>query len=198
MCHGLSFEYGQRHSQELEGSRALAEHYHLPEHKIISLGFTDLLRSALTDPTVELPEGREPDEMQDIPDSYVPARNTIMLSIAVAYAEIIGADAIFIGVNALDYSGYPDCRPEYIEAFQRMANLATKRAVEGQPITIETPLLHLTKAQIIAKGMELGVPYRHTWSCYRGGEKACGTCDSCVLRLKGFSESGYEDPVEYD
>lgn len=197
-CYALSFEYGQQHSRELDSSRALARHYDLPGHKVVSLAFTDLLTSALTDPDIDLPTGRNTDEMRDIPASYVPARNTIMLSIAVAYAEVIGADAIFIGVNALDYSGYPDCRPEYIEAFQRVANLATKRAVEGDPVTIETPLLHMTKAQIIARGMELGVPYRRTWSCYQGGEKACGVCDSCVLRLKGFREAGVEDPVGYE
>lgn len=197
-CHALSFEYGQQHVGELDSSKELARHYDLPQHKIVPLSFTDLLTSALTDPDIELPAGRDPDDMQDIPASYVPARNTIMLSIAVAYAEVIEADAIFIGVNALDYSGYPDCRPEYIEAFQRMANLATKRAVEGKLITIETPLLHLTKAQIIKKGLELGVPYQHTWSCYQGGERACRVCDSCVLRLKGFSEAGVEDPVEYE
>lgn len=197
-CHALSFEYGQHHFRELDGSRALAGHYCLPGHRIVPLAFTDILTSALTDPNIDLPTGRDPGEMQDIPTSYVPARNTIMLSIAVAYAEVIHADTIYIGVNALDYSGYPDCRSEYIEAFQRMANLATKRAVEGHPLSIQTPLLHLTKAQIVSRGMELGVPYHLTWSCYRGREKACGTCDSCILRLKGFREAGIEDPVEYE
>jgi len=195
--YAISFDYGQRHSRELNQARSLAAHYHVRAHKIIPLSFGSMLRSALTHPDIALPTSRSADEMRDIPVSYVPARNTIMLSIALAYAEVMEADAIFIGVNALDYSGYPDCRPEYIEAFQTMANLATKRGVEGHPITIETPLLHLTKAQIISRGKELGVPYELTWSCYQGGEKACGTCDSCILRLKGFSEAGCEDPIEY-
>jgi 7-cyano-7-deazaguanine synthase len=197
-CYPLSFNYGQRHSRELDQARKLAQYYKVADHAIVPLQLGSLLRSALTDDSVHLPEGREPEAMQDIPDSYVPARNTIMLSISLAYAETIGAGHIFIGVNALDYSGYPDCRPEYIEAFQHLANLATKRAVQGEPVEIVTPLLHLTKAEIIIKGMALEVPYHLTSSCYNGGEKACGVCDSCVLRLKGFKEAGFEDPVEYE
>jgi len=196
-CHALSFSYGQRHSRELDGARKLADHYGIKDHRIIPLDLQGLLLSALTDEGIELPEAREPQDMQDIPSSYVPARNTILLSIALAHAEIVEADAIFIGVNALDYSGYPDCRPEYIDAFQKLANLATKRGVSGEPVTIQTPLIHMTKAEIITKGMELGVPYELTWSCYRGEEKACGNCDSCVLRLKGFTKAGIEDPIEY-
>lgn len=197
-CFILSFEYGQMHSRELDCAKELGEYYKVREHKIIPLTLGSILRSALTDPGIDLPEGRSPGEMQDIPQSYVPARNTIMLSIALAYAEIIEAGHIFIGVNAYDYSGYPDCRPEYIDAFQKLTNLATKRGVEGHPIIIETPLLHLTKARIISRGMQLGVPYDLTWSCYRGGERACGVCDSCILRLKGFKEAGYADPISYE
>jgi len=197
-CHALSFSYGQRHTCELEDARKLAEHFHIRDHRIIPLALEGLLSSALTNESIELPEARVPEDMQDIPASYVPARNTILLSIALAHAEIVEANAIFIGVNALDYSGYPDCRPEYIEAFQTMANLATKRGVSGEPVAIRTPLIHLTKAEIIRKGIELGVPYELTWSCYRGGEKACGRCDSCILRLKGFREAGSEDPLEYE
>ena len=196
-CHALSFDYGQRHRRELDCARALARYYHLPGHEVVPLGFGGLLVSALTDRDVPLPEERGPDMMRDIPSSYVPARNTIMLSIALAHAEVLDADAIFIGVNAVDYSGYPDCRPEYIQAFGHMAALATRRAVEGRPVTIETPLLHLTKGEIISRGISLGVPYHLTWSCYRGGNAACGTCDSCVLRLKGFREAGARDPIHY-
>jgi len=197
-CFLLSFDYGQRHSRELESARKLAEHYGITEHRIVPLKLEGILCSALTDSSVNLPEARSPGEMDDIPSSYVPARNTIMLSIALAYAEVIGAGHIFIGVTSLDYSGYPDCRPEYIEAFRKLANLATKRAVEGSPLEIHTPLLHMTKEEIIRKGMEMGVPYGLTWSCYLGGERACGRCDSCVLRLKGFREAGFTDPLEYE
>ncbi len=207
-CFALSFNYGQRHSREIESARKIAKFFHVKEHRIVNLDLSGILRSALTNQEIELPEGRSPKEMKDIPASYVPARNTIMLSIALAYAEVVDADRIFIGVNALDYSGYPDCRPEYIDAYQRLANLATKRAVEGRPVKIETPLLHMTKAEIIRTGMKLGVPYEFTWSCYRGGiehaegknrvVKACGRCDSCILRLKGFKEAGYRDPLEYE
>lgn len=202
-CFALTFYYGQKHSRELESAMKLAKHFRVREHKIIHLDLSDILQSALTTPKMKLPLGRKPEEMKDIPASYVPARNTIMLSIALAYAEVVEADSIFIGVNSLDYSGYPDCRPEYIQAFQRVANLATKRAVEGKPVRIETPLISMTKAEIIKEGMKSGVPYEHTWSCYSGGSvedktvKACGRCDSCILRLKGFQEAGYKDPLEY-
>ena len=197
-CYTLSFHYGQLHSRELQSAKKLGEYYGVTEHRIVKLRLDEIAQSALLDPEIGLPEGRTSEEMRDIPTSYVPARNTIMLSIGLAYAEVVDADYLFIGVNNLDYSGYPDCRPEYIEAFQKLANLATKRAVEGKPIKIETPLQHLTKAEIIKRGMELGVPYELTWSCYRGGEKACGRCDSCVLRLQGFRDAGYQDPIEYE
>ncbi len=197
-CYALSFSYGQRHDRELESAMKVGKFFDVKEHRIVHLDLGDIVRSALTIGDDPLPEEREPEDMQDIPSSYVPARNTIMLSIALAYAEVVDADSIFIGVNALDYSGYPDCRPEYIEAYQKLANLATKRAIQGKPVTVETPLILMTKAEIIMKGMELGVPYDLTWSCYRGGEKACGRCDSCVLRLKGFREAGFEDPIGYE
>ncbi len=194
--HALSFDYGQRHSRELESAKRIAEHYGV-KHKIIPLDLRSIGGSALTD-DIEVPERNLEDIEKEIPVTYVPARNTILLSYALAYAEVIDADRIYIGVNALDYSGYPDCRPEYIRAFQEVARLGTKRGVEGRPIEIRTPLIHMTKAEIIKRGMELGVPYELTWSCYRGGEKACGRCDSCLLRLKGFMEAGYEDPLEYE
>ncbi len=187
----LSINYGQRNRKELEAAMKIAK-WLGGEHKIIEANLRQIGGSALTD-DIEVPESGE-----GIPVTYVPARNTIFLSFALAYAEVIDADAIFIGVNAVDYSGYPDCRPEYIKAFQHMANLATKRGVEGRPIKIEAPLLYMSKAEIVKKGMELGVPFEKTWSCYREGEKACGRCDSCRLRLKAFKEAGYEDPLEYE
>ncbi len=190
-CYPLSFNYGQRNRKEIEAAKNIAE-WLGGRHKIIEIDMRQIGGSALTD-NIEVPEHGE-----GIPVTYVPARNTIFLSIALAYAEVIDADAIFIGVNAIDYSGYPDCRPEYIEAFQKMANLATKRSVEGKPIKIKAPLLYLSKAEIVKKGYELNVPFEKTWSCYREGEKACGRCDSCRLRLKAFKEAGLEDPIEYE
>jgi 7-cyano-7-deazaguanine synthase len=194
--HALSFDYGQRHSRELESAKKIAKYYNVP-HKIIKLDLRQIGGSALTD-DIEVPERKMDDIKEEIPITYVPARNTILLSIALGYAEVIDADAVFYGANAIDYSGYPDCRPEYVEAFEKCANLGTKRGVEGKPIKIMAPIIHMTKAEIIKKGMELGVPYELTWSCYRGGKKACGRCDSCLLRLKGFMEAGYEDPLEYE
>jgi len=194
--YALSFDYGQMHRRELESARAIAEHYRVKEHIFYRL--ENFGGSALVDSRMEIPSDRSEEEMTDIPASYVPARNTVFLSIALGWAEVLDADAIFIGVNSVDYSGYPDCRPEFIEAYQRMADLATKKSVEGGRIEIRAPLLHMTKAEIIRRGMELGVPYEKTWSCYRGGEKACGRCDSCILRLKGFREAGYRDPIEYE
>ncbi len=194
--YALSFDYGQRHSRELESAKKIARYYKVP-HKIMNVDLRQIGGSALTD-SIEVPE-RELEEIKgEIPVTYVPARNTILLSFALAYAEVIDADAIFYGANAIDYSGYPDCRPEYVEAFERMANLGTKRGVEGKFIKIVAPLINMTKAEIIKRGMKLGVPYELTWSCYRGGERACGRCDSCLLRLKGFMEAGYEDPLEYE
>ena len=193
-CLCLSFSYGQKHNIELNKSKLLAAKYNC-EHKIITLDPTAFQNSALTNSEITVPKSGLTSE---IPATYVPARNTIFLSYALAFAETIGASDIFIGVNALDYSGYPDCRPEYISAYEKMANLATKVGVEGKKLTIQTPLINLTKAEIIMLGNSLDTDYFLTSSCYEPvGEKACGTCDSCRLRLKGFNEAGLKDPIDY-
>lgn len=198
--HALSFSYGQRHSFELEAARRVAESLRVAEHRVAAIDLRVFGGSALTD-DIEVPKGRDSAEMaHGIPVTYVPARNTIFLSFALAWAEVLGANDIFIGVNALDYSGYPDCRPEFIRAFEQMANLATKAGVEGrQRLTIHAPLMQLTKAQIIRRGIELGVDYSLTSSCYDPSPdgKPCGQCDSCFLRRKGFRENGIEDPLPY-
>jgi len=197
--HPLTFNYGQRHEKEVECARRIAEWLD-SEYKIFNINLDQIGGSALTD-EIDIPAGKTIDEIrnsEEIPATYVPVRNTIFLSIALAYAEVVGANSIFIGAHAIDYSGYPDCRPEYFNAFQRMADLATKRGVEGNPVKIEIPLIEMTKTEIIRKGSELGVPFEHTWSCYQGGEKSCGTCDSCIIRLNGFKEVGIEDPIEYE
>jgi 7-cyano-7-deazaguanine synthase len=196
--YALSFSYGQRHVIELEAARRVAAAIGVADHRIAKIDLRVFGGSALTG-DFAVPKGRTADEMShDIPITYVPARNTIFLSFALAWAEVLGASDIFIGVNALDYSGYPDCRPEFIEAFEKMANLATKAGVEGrQALHVHTPLIALTKAEIIRKGIELGVDYGLTSSCYDPGPKGepCGECDSCLLRRKGFRENGIEDPV---
>jgi 7-cyano-7-deazaguanine synthase len=198
--YALSFRYGQRHSAELEAARRVTDHLSVVKHVVATIDLALFGGSALTS-DIPVPKGRDLEAMgHGIPVTYVPARNTIFLSFALAWAEVLGAEDIFIGVNALDYSGYPDCRPEYIEAYQRMADLATAAGVEGrQRITIHTPLLHLTKAEIIRRGMELGVDYSLTSTCYeptlRG--EACGACDACLLRLRGFEEAGLTDPAPY-
>jgi 7-cyano-7-deazaguanine synthase len=198
--YALTFRYGQRHEVEIEAARRIAALYGVARHVVTEIDLRAFGGSALTD-EIEVPKGRELDEMADgIPVTYVPARNTIFLSFALAWAEVIGASDIFIGVNALDYSGYPDCRPEYIEAFQRMADLATKAGVEGrQKLNIHTPLINLTKAQIVQKGIELGVDYSQTVTCYDPTNEgaACGECDACLLRLKGFAENNLSDPAKY-
>jgi 7-cyano-7-deazaguanine synthase len=196
--YALSFSYGQRHAWELEAARRVAAALGAAEHRVASIDLRVFGGSALTD-QIEVPKGRATEEMaQGIPVTYVPARNTIFLSFALAWAEVLGSNDVFIGVNALDYSGYPDCRPEFIEAFEKMANLATKAGVEGrQKLKIHTPLIAMTKAQIIRRGMELGVDYGLTSSCYDpspAGEP-CRQCDSCLLRQKGFHECGIEDPL---
>lgn len=198
-CYALSFSYGQRHSRELQAARSVGESLSLVEHRTIDIDLGRLGGSALTDTAIDVPKGRAEQDMQDIPATYVPARNTIFLSYALAWAEVIGAQAIFIGVNHLDYSGYPDCRPEFIEAFEKMANLATKAGVEGRRIRIEAPLIEMTKAQIIRRGSELGVDYGLTHSCYDpdSSDLACGRCDSCTLRKKGFADAGVPDPTRY-
>jgi 7-cyano-7-deazaguanine synthase len=198
--YSLSFNYGQRHALELEAARSVARELGAKEHLIIDLDLTRIGGSALTDST-PVPKGRAEAEMlQEIPVTYVPARNTIFLSLALAWAEVLGAADIFIGVNAVDYSGYPDCRPEYVAAFERMANLATKAGVEGRlRIRIRTPLISLSKADILRLGHSLGVDYSLTQSCYdpAPGGGACGECDSCLIRKKGFVEAGMADPTRY-
>ena len=194
-CYALSFDYGQRHNAELNAAKTIARHYGVIEHKIMPLGLASIGGSALTDQTIQVPV--EP--QAGIPVTYVPARNTIFLAFALGWAEVLGIHDVFIGVNAVDYSGYPDCRPEFIEAFQFMANLATKVGVEGQQITIHTPLIALSKAEIIRQGIELGIDYALTVSCYAADEqgKACGVCDSCRLRKAGFEGIGVQDPTRY-
>jgi 7-cyano-7-deazaguanine synthase len=198
--YALTFRYGQRHEAEIEAARRIASLFHVAQHVVAEINLRAFGGSALTD-DIAVPKNRALDEMAEgIPVTYVPARNTIFLSFALAWAEVLGASDIFIGVNALDYSGYPDCRPEYIEAFQRMANLATKAGVEGrQRLIIHTPLISLTKAQIVRKGIELGVDYSLTVTCYDPSTDgaACGECDACLLRLKGFTENGMHDPARY-
>jgi 7-cyano-7-deazaguanine synthase len=196
----LSFRYGQRHSVELDSARRVARAFCVEKHLIVDIDLRAIGGSALTD-EIEVPKGRSGDNMaSQIPATYVPARNTIFLSFALAWAEVLNAGDIFVGVNALDYSGYPDCRPEYIEAFERMANLATKAGVEGRSrLKIHTPLIAMTKAEIIKTGIGLGIDYSITHSCYdpAPGGLACGECDSCLLRLKGFAEAGERDPIRY-
>ncbi|MBD1930590.1 MULTISPECIES: 7-cyano-7-deazaguanine synthase QueC [Cyanophyceae] len=196
--YSLAFDYQQRHQRELESSRAIARLAGVVEHQVVTFDLRLWGGSALTDSAIEVPEGRSLDEMnQSIPVTYVPARNTIFLSFALAYAETIQAQRVYIGVNALDYSGYPDCRPDYIQAMQEVFRLGTKQGREGEPVTIITPLINLKKTEIIQLGNQLGVPWEQTWSCYVGGEVACGVCDSCRLRLAAFAELGLEDPLPY-
>ncbi len=198
--YSLSFRYGQRHAIELEAARRVAKALGVKEHLVIDVDIAKIGGSALTG-DMDVPKARSEQEMKkEIPVTYVPARNTIFLSYALAWAEVLGASDIFIGVNAIDYSGYPDCRPEYIEAFEQMANLATRAGVEGKSkINIRTPLIHLSKAEIIRKGTELDVDYSITRSCYDPSPEgnACGECDSCLLRKKGFRETGIPDPTSY-
>ena len=198
--HALSFDYGQRHRAELEAARRVAASLGATEHIVVPIDLRLFGGSALTD-EIAVPKSRSAEEMgRGIPVTYVPARNTIFLSFALAWAEVLATSDIFIGVNAIDYSGYPDCRPEFIRAFERMANLATKAGVEGRTmVRIHTPLIEMSKAEIVRLGKELGVDYQLTHSCYDPDERgrACGSCDSCLLRLKGFRDAGIADPVEY-
>ena len=195
----LSFNYGQRHKKEIDCAKQIASAVKAKKHIIFDVDLSKFGGSSLVDESSNIPEEHDlKDVGKSIPNTYVPARNTVFLSIGLAYAEALDADAVFIGANSVDYSGYPDCRPEYIKAFQAMANLATKRGVEKNPIDIKTPLINLTKAEIIKKGVELNVPFEKTWSCYIGDKKACGKCDSCLLRLKGFKEAGKSDPIKYE
>lgn len=195
-CHTLSFDYGQRHQIELQAAESLSKAYGAASHRVMQMNMAAIGGSALTDQSIAVPiEGVG----ETIPVTYVPARNTIFLSYGLGLAEVLGAQTLFIGVNAVDYSGYPDCRPEYIAAFEKMANLATKSAIEGHPMHIETPLIALTKAQIIQLGVSLGVDYAQTVSCYQADAqgRACGVCDSCRLRKQGFADAGIADPTRY-
>ncbi|MDX2184320.1 MAG: 7-cyano-7-deazaguanine synthase QueC [Gemmatimonadaceae bacterium] len=199
-AHCLSFRYGQRHTAELDAAVRVATRYGATEHRIAEIDLRAFGGSALTDDSIAVPKDRNAEEMATgIPVTYVPARNTIFLSFALGWAEVLGARDIFIGVNALDYSGYPDCRPEFIAAFERVANLATRAGVEGQSLTVHTPLIARTKAQIIQLGLSLGVDYAETTSCYDAAPDgaACGECDACLLRARGFAEAGVADPTRY-
>ncbi len=194
-CYALSFRYGQRHTSELIASEKIARTAQVEKHHIVDLDLSLFENSALTNHQLDIPT----DSTNDIPITYVPARNTIFLSIAMGWAEVLGANSIFIGVNALDYSGYPDCRPEFIDAFQAMSDLATKVGVEGRGVKIEAPLINMTKAEIIKKGMSLGIDYANSVSCYQATPDglACGRCDSCKLRAQGFVDAGLNDPTQY-
>ena len=194
-CFCLSLDYGQRHGSELDAARNVAVALGASEHRTIKLDLTAFGGSALTDETIAVPTAPS----SGIPVTYVPARNTIMLSLALAWAEVLGSRDIFIGANAVDYSGYPDCRPEYLDAFEKMANLATKSAVEGQTVHVRAPLVHLSKAEIIRRGIDLGVDYSLTISCYQADDNglACGQCDSCRLRRQGFASASIPDPTRY-
>jgi 7-cyano-7-deazaguanine synthase len=194
-CYALSLDYGQRHASELAAARRVAAALGVVEHKIIALDLTQIGGSALTDASIAVPETPS----VGIPVTYVPARNTVFLSLALGWAEVLGAQNIFIGVNAVDYSGYPDCRPEYIAAFERLANLATRAGVEGTPFRINAPLIAMSKAEIIQAGLQLGVDYALTLSCYAADSdgRACGRCDSCRLRAAGFAQAGVSDPTRY-
>ena len=194
-CHALSVRYGQRHTAELDAAVRLAESLGATSHRSMSVDFGGIGGSALTDPALDVPETPQ----EGIPVTYVPARNTVFLSLALGLAEVIEADGIWIGVNAVDYSGYPDCRPEFVMAFQELANVATKAAVEGKAVRIQTPLIELSKAEIIRRGMKLGVDYSLTVSCYQADDdgRACGVCDACRLRRKGFEDAGVADPTRY-
>ncbi len=194
-CHALSLDYGQRHNAELVAAARLAKSLGAAEHRVIRLGLGELGGSALTDAAIAVPE----QPTAGIPVTYVPARNTVMLALALAWAEVLGARDLFIGVNAVDYSGYPDCRPEFIAAFEQMANLATRAAVEGEKLRLHAPLQYLSKAQIIRRGIESGVDYAQTVSCYQADAegRACGVCDACRLRRQGFIQAGLADPTIY-
>lgn len=194
-CHALSMEYGQRHMAELSAARRVVQSLNAAEHKMVRIGLETIGGSALTDSAIPVPVHAE----EGIPVTYVPARNTVFLSLALGWSEVLGAQDIFIGVNAVDYSGYPDCRPEFIHAFEQLANLATKAGVEGKQFKVHTPLIDMSKSEIISTGVRLGVDYSLTISCYQADPegRACGVCDSCRLRSKGFQDAGIDDPTSY-
>ncbi|OOY35200.1 7-cyano-7-deazaguanine synthase QueC [Solemya velum gill symbiont] len=194
-CYALSFDYGQRHNTELHAAKKIAQQFNVRQHLVLPMALDAIGGSALTDEAIDVPETLA----EGIPVTYVPARNTVFLSIALGWAEVLGARDIFIGVNAVDYSGYPDCRPEFIEAFEQLANLATKAGVEGDHFSVQAPLIEMSKSDIIRRGIELGVDYSKTVSCYQADEegRACGVCDSCRLRKAGFEQAGAGDPTNY-
>ncbi|MDH7507486.1 MAG: 7-cyano-7-deazaguanine synthase QueC [Candidatus Thermoplasmatota archaeon] len=198
IIYALTINYNQRHKREIENAKKIAQYLKAKKHVILNLDISLFNSSSLINKNKKLEINRSfKDIGRNIPSTYVPARNTIFLALALAFAEAINAEAIFIGVTATDYSGYPDCRPEFIRVFQKLSNVATKKGLENKPIKIIAPLLFLKKSQIIKKGLELNAPFDKTWSCYMGGKKACGRCDSCLLRLKGFKEAGINDPIDY-
>jgi len=195
----LTFDYGQRHDKEIDSARAVAEAMGATEHIVLSLPLGPLLDSSLTRADAAVPEGRSKSDMSSgIPSTYVPSRNIIFLSVAASIAESIGAGSVFIAANAVDFSGYPDCTPEFVDAFQAMLRVGTKAGKEGRSITVEAPVIGMTKTEIVREAVRLNVPLGLTWSCYKGGERACGRCDSCLLRLEGFRQAGVEDPLEYE
>lgn len=194
--HALTFDYGSKHSREIEAAKAVAKKLGAAKHTIMKIQLDAIGGSSLLDDDVEIEKTGEITD--EIPSSYVPARNLTFLSLGVALAEATGAGEVYIGANAIDYSGYPDCRPEFIDAFQSAVEKGTKAGIEGRGVRIIAPLLKMSKGQIIQKGVELGVPYELTWTCYAGGERACGKCEACVIRLKGFADAGLADPIEYE
>lgn len=195
----LTVDYGQRHRREIGAAKAVAKRLGAKEHRVLRVDLAQFGGSALTDRSVAVPTGRTEEQIgRGIPPTYVPARNTVLLSLGLAYAEAASADEVYIAANYLDSSGYPDCRPEFFALFREVARVGTKRGAEGRPVRIHTPLIRMTKADIVRTGAKLGVPFELTWSCYRGGAKACGACDSCLLRLKGFREAGLADPLPYE
>ena len=195
----LTFDYGQSHRRELESARNIARHYRVREHIVFGIDLGRIAKSALTDKSVEVPERRTRLEIGDgIPSTYVPSRNLVFLSVASSLAESIGAEAVFIAANSVDFSGYPDCTPEFVEAFQRTLDVGTRAGKNGRPVKVLAPMIRMSKAQIVAEAVRLQVPLELTWSCYKGGQKACGRCDSCILRLQGFAEAGVKDPLDYE
>lgn len=198
--HALSFRYGQRHARELESARRIADHFGCRDWRVVDIDLAAFGGSALTDPALSVPLDREDAQIgTGVPITYVPARNLVFLAIATAFAETVGADDLFLGINVLDLSGYPDCRPVFLKSFAQTANLATKAATaDGRTLRYHAPLIALGKGEIVREGTRLGVPWELTWSCYLGGARACGRCDSCQLRLKGFAEAGLRDPLEYE
>jgi 7-cyano-7-deazaguanine synthase len=195
----LTFDYGQKHKRELNSSRKMARHFKAKEHIIVPLNLGELLRSSLTRESMSIPENRTEEEISSgVPSTYVPSRNIIFLSIAASIAESRGAEAIFIATNSVDFSGYPDCTAEFMSAFQRTLDIGTKAGIDGRGVRIEAPILTKSKGDIVREAIRLKVPLEETWSCYKGGVKACGKCDSCLLRLRGFSEAGIRDPLEYE